>query len=406
MRSIERIASTMAPCTDAIAESLTRELAKGLVGSNLPLSELQKELGVPHPLVFIAGLVLLGEQTTAPPFTTTQSQQFEHLQRQYHTCLNLELTRNVFQLSATLIPCREARNVITECINAHERKMTLQANAAAESLLQETKKTAKKKKKKKKKQQKKNKSNLQQEKTVETMEKSLPVAESKKEPPASLDTDSESSEEEEEDQPQVLTPICQVKNQTDVISSSSEPWVQVKTKRSLRSQALSDADDSKNHEEQVSNETATATSNHADENRKEESFEDIAAPPSCSIPTDELSKECTIQSLQEQVECLKLALAERETLLQQERQSHLRKMQRQRESTEERIQALQLRLYISETRSRNYEEALEAHVQAVANNVALTPRKSKRGTDRDDENSTEDGSSSSKPLYSRVAATK
>jgi len=45
------------------------------------------------------------------------------------------------------------------------------------------------------------------------------------------------------------------------------------------------------------------------------------------------------------------------------------------------MQALQLRLYISETRLKTYEDALQQHVEAVANNVAASPPR--RTADRD-----------------------
>jgi hypothetical protein len=50
----------------------------------------------------------------------------------------------------------------------------------------------------------------------------------------------------------------------------------------------------------------------------------------------------------------------------------------------ERMQALQLRCYMSETRSRAFEEALDQHNEAVANNVALTPSKTTKN-EQDDE---------------------
>jgi hypothetical protein len=96
---------------------------------------------------------------------------------------------------------------------------------------------------------------------------------------------------------------------------------------------------------------------------------------------------------------LQLQLAEMESLFKQERKAHANQLQSQREDYEERMQALQLRLYISETRSRTFEDALHEHIKAVANNVALTPIKSSG-----EEEST--ATSISKLLYSRVAKNK
>jgi hypothetical protein len=70
----------------------------------------------------------------------------------------------------------------------------------------------------------------------------------------------------------------------------------------------------------------------------------------------------------------KEAMDNLEILLQQQRQElekvHARSLQRQREDYEERIQALQLRLFISETRLKTYEDALNQHVEAVAANIS------------------------------------
>jgi hypothetical protein len=114
----------------------------------------------------------------------------------------------------------------------------------------------------------------------------------------------------------------------------------------------------------------------------------------------------TIQSLQQQVQQLQAQLAQHELLLTQERQAHSKVLQQH----EERMQALQLKCYISETRGRAFEEALEQHNAAVANNVALmTPRKftttrriNANETDAPSDVSTD--ATSNQPLYSRATS--
>jgi hypothetical protein len=120
----------------------------------------------------------------------------------------------------------------------------------------------------------------------------------------------------------------------------------------------------------------------------------------------------TIQTLHQQVQQLQAQLAQRqELLLTQERQAHSKVLQQY----EERMQALQLKCFISETRSRAFEEALEQHVATVANNVALlmTPRKFSNETNAApllDDVSTGDTTTTiatktnNKPLYSRATS--
>jgi hypothetical protein len=112
----------------------------------------------------------------------------------------------------------------------------------------------------------------------------------------------------------------------------------------------------------------------------------------------------TIQTLQQQVQQLQAQLAQHELLLTQERQAHSKALQQH----EERMQALQLKCYISETRGRAFEEALEQHNAAVANNVALTtPRKfattRRLNNETDAPSDVSTDATSNKPLYSRAS---
>jgi hypothetical protein len=109
----------------------------------------------------------------------------------------------------------------------------------------------------------------------------------------------------------------------------------------------------------------------------------------------------TIQTLQQQVQQLQAQLAQHELLLTQERQAHSKVLQQH----EERMQALQLRCYISETRSRAFEDALEQHIAAVANNVALmTPTKFSRRNETAPSDVSTDTTATNKPLYSRATS--
>ena len=65
---------------------------------------------------------------------------------------------------------------------------------------------------------------------------------------------------------------------------------------------------------------------------------------------------------------MKLSLVNQQ--LRDERTVHTNALRREKERAENTIQDLQLRLYISETRLKTYQDALEQHVQSVAANVS------------------------------------
>jgi hypothetical protein len=78
------------------------------------------------------------------------------------------------------------------------------------------------------------------------------------------------------------------------------------------------------------------------------------------------------EQLEERIRHLEEELAKKDRLLQETIEAHQRVLHSTKESCDERIQALQLRLYISETKLKTFQDALEDHVQAVENNVAST----------------------------------
>lgn len=67
---------------------------------------------------------------------------------------------------------------------------------------------------------------------------------------------------------------------------------------------------------------------------------------------------------------LQCALVAKELQLQKERRAFAEALTREKELAQDRLQGLQLRLYISETRLQTYEEALRQHVESVRNNLA------------------------------------
>jgi hypothetical protein len=98
-----------------------------------------------------------------------------------------------------------------------------------------------------------------------------------------------------------------------------------------------------------------------------------------------------IQVLRAKVQELQLLTASQQKLWEEERDAYKKSWKVEQEKWDERVRALQLRLYISETRLKTYEDALEQHVQAVAENVAHPTTPTKRATTETD-----------RPLLSRV----
>ena len=67
---------------------------------------------------------------------------------------------------------------------------------------------------------------------------------------------------------------------------------------------------------------------------------------------------------------LERQLAQKDRHLEEQQKEHGQQLRKEREQAEERLQALQLRLYICETKLKTYEDALEDHVRAVASNTS------------------------------------
>mmetsp|Transcript_8115 Transcript_8115/g.19620 ORF Transcript_8115/g.19620 Transcript_8115/m.19620 type:complete len:138 (+) Transcript_8115:711-1124(+) len=80
----------------------------------------------------------------------------------------------------------------------------------------------------------------------------------------------------------------------------------------------------------------------------------------------------SVDALEERIQQLEEALKAKDQELQQEKQANAKMLSQKQQQFDDQVQALQLRLYISETRLKTFEDALEQHVQAVASNVATS----------------------------------
>uniref|UniRef100_A0A7R9WR62 Uncharacterized protein n=1 Tax=Craspedostauros australis TaxID=1486917 RepID=A0A7R9WR62_9STRA len=82
----------------------------------------------------------------------------------------------------------------------------------------------------------------------------------------------------------------------------------------------------------------------------------------------------SMSALQRQVRELQTQLQRKDTEIDKLKTDHAQQLRVEREAFEERMQALQLRLYISETRLKTFQDALDQHVQSVASNVSSNYR--------------------------------
>ena len=74
--------------------------------------------------------------------------------------------------------------------------------------------------------------------------------------------------------------------------------------------------------------------------------------------------------LKDRIHSLELELLQKDKQLLKEQQNHAKAMRQEKECSVDQIQALQMRLYISETRLKSYEDALDQHIEAVSNNTS------------------------------------
>jgi len=108
--------------------------------------------------------------------------------------------------------------------------------------------------------------------------------------------------------------------------------------------------------------------------------------------------------LRKKVEHLELEILMKDQQLQKERISHTKALQLEQERFHERNQALQLHLYISETRLKTFEDALTSHIDAVKKNTAQrTTTSSKQYNHQHHDDDTEyRRKENSKPLFLRT----
>lgn len=411
---------------EQLVKSLTVDLASKKVGLDVQLTEDQRLLGILPPLVYIAGLVLCnktGNPSTSPsispPFSSALQDQFLELQKIYFThtnygnesestcsksristrAKNLDDHKN-YHLSPRLVPSLQQRNFIHRDVVAKLKELEVQANIVANELLTNergSKNTLLRKNKNSKK---------------KALQKNIPI-----------EHRSDSSKNEQDLQSdlkdglncstvssETLSDFLQIQNQRSeegADADDSNSWVAVK-QRGLKSgpkfevdaqtpgvvelTELNDVgsidhignasmiDQPKQREdkgdERGSNSTNgfmfTTTDQYLRSVQSNTSREEAYSNLNTSNlhgTTDITINELELGALNQRINNLEKLVAQKDEQLADERRLRTKSVREIKENFEDQIQALQMRLYISDTRLKNYQDALEQHVQTVANNV-------------------------------------
>jgi hypothetical protein len=382
------------------AESLLVDLTKGSIGTSLPLDATQQELSMSRPLVYMAGLTVVVDGSDGPSypplFTKEQKSLFQRIQTLYHGGRQ----ETLYELSPTLLPCEAARKEIQQAVEKRVKEIEEKSAKVAKELLeaeQKAKKTKKKKATTKKKERNQSQSiisspekedasesqslsalfirQLQSTSSDEDADESgswMEVTKKSKEPVVLIPSVEESKSLDDDDEEENIQPSYYVTPSLPTLELSANAKLKVEKKPlPLHVEEKVEA-----KQEPPENNTDTNTSPST-----------LLVLPVVNTPTvyttvvDDPTD--SFQQLQGIIRQLESQLWQKNQDLQEERAAH-----------NTALQSLQLRLYISETRLKTFEDALEQHVQSVANNTA--PTSPERRRIRPEEQAT------TTPLLSRV----
>jgi len=405
---------------DQVIEELAIALAFSKDKQALKLTSEQQALGIQPQLIYIAGLVLykqtsLSSTNTAAAassattiFSSTLQDYFLELQKLYNESMNSATTgtteiqasnQRVFHLSPRLVPNVEQQRIIDKDITAKMKVMERQADDSAKELLKHEEK-------------------LKVSSSASNKEVSSKSTVGKKR------TKMKNSEKE----------LKEIKQDTNRISHGSETladlinthieishdnscdesgsWISVQRKGKKNNEKEIEIHKSRREDIIVSNErmktlnipakqntadevtkfqNVTTTFNHqavekhqdiitstCDDRLEEKIRSAILLESSIGDHSNEIIKEnnsTTLSQERERIRELEAQLLQKNQQLEIERKEHAKQLRKEKERYEDQRQALQMRLYISETRLKIYEDALNQHVETVSNNVsnAYTP---------------------------------
>jgi len=422
----------MDPAKYALSKSLALTCDENPLKTNVIKStKEQGKLGIPIELVYIAGLVLSGKKftpSTSSPLNSMLQDDFTRLQENYTNAretlfvdnhksgdgLALKSKERTFYLSPRIIPTREQQQIIDNDISKKRNELEADADAVVQELLKNERQADMTNDKRKTKRNAKNSKNNN---------KKSPNPEIKKSPPFPLGTaryeSSPKVDPTKSTEPsfQTLDDISSRKNPPSSVEKNSgvdggesgdsgngDAWISVVTKSLKLNPVLSNLETDGNTSHKSSKDTerfvalldmqavATTKINNElllDDDRKStntEPKEDCRAesyllvaknsvhPNSNKIPHVSIT---TNQSLhtkkteeQDKIQKLENALSLKDIQLENERISHNKELRAEKERFQNSIQDLQLRLYITETRLKTYQDALDQHVESVASNLS------------------------------------
>ena len=426
------------------AESLLVDLASESIGTSLPLDATQEKLNMSRPLVYMAGLIVVvaaggDEASSPPPFTKEHKSQFQRLQTLYHEGSRQHET--LYELSPTLLPCESARKEIQQAVKQRAKEIEEQSAKVARELSLEAEVLKAKNTKKSKTTTKKKETTQSQSTRTSSPEKEDDALKEDDEhmvpPPCSPESQSLSA--------LFLRQLQSITSDEDNADESGS-WMEVtkKSKKLVVALAASPSvEESKSFEDEDKDEeedniqpsyyvapslpTLEAVELAASARMKvakkpllplqhvEEKVESKKEPPETNktersasplalrlvhTPTEYTVNDPTDTLQQWQAKIirqLESQLSQKNQEYQEERTAHAKALALEKELSNERLQSLQLRLYISETRLKTFEDALEQHVQAVANNTAPTSPERRRLRRPEDQ-----ATSTTTPLLARV----
>ena len=421
----------MNPAWIHAAESLLPALAKGeLDGATVTLlSEQQVTLRISPHLVYMCGMVTQFQRV--PPFSRDQGDWFHHLQSLYQkekgsesSSSNQQQQQPFYHLSPTLLPSNAVQEMIYQTFKRRQDEIEEQAAQAQTILL-----------------------------TMEIQDETILIGQAKKVKsarqgrrrrqqqqsqgiPHGGDSTGSRDQSDEENQDIPNANIAPIIHSTTTLEDLMKPqftqeeqnivvsadWTEVKTKKRTVEVSIArplvdpETENLANQEEKLV-EPRDSLDFHGTEAPgigpcERHALEEISLPGDDSLgkqlSTHLSSTEATASShdddeltlLRTTVRRLELELARKDELLQNERAAHSKALQLEKEQSHERLQGLQLRLYISETRLKTFEDALEQHMQTVTNNMVVVGSPERRAwrTTRH----VEEEEQVATPLYSRA----
>lgn len=384
------------------AEQLVTELAAGRVGTDFKPTEIQSELNIPTFLVYLFGIVIaedeyhrwknekpaLKDPETLNSFSSIREKRFCVFQKQYFESLEKvsPVATKPYKLTTRMIPSKEQQAVVKRDLLVECEKLESISNEALEALLleeatlsQQALANSKRKKKKKKNKQQSVANSENNAVEVETSNKEITIttqevaatidAKSTNEKSSKNETTNHCGDSEMEKPDAVNTTRSNLsKGQVESDDPMKDEGFQLIKNMCRNSSASNMADN--NYDKKVS----TRDSGRSGVEKVESLLNTLTSSPppiqmslnASIVPSDLEHSTDDTSVLAQRIRHLEHELAEANRRSEEERMAHSKALRKEKDRHESLIQALQLRLYISENKVRTYEDALEQHIKSVS----------------------------------------